>query len=100
MFCVGELVVGITVLFKGIPGRQAGNSKAFPHFADLPQLGAGDDGSRFATTPTTRTIALLICRPRSDTCCIILPLLLCLYVKLDNGPEQKLPSLIAVILYN
>ena len=47
MFCVGELVVGITVLFKGIPGRQAGNSKAFPHFADLPQLGAGDDGSRF-----------------------------------------------------
>ena len=32
MFCVGELVVGITVLFEGIPGRQAGDEQSLPAF--------------------------------------------------------------------
>ena len=42
MFGVGKLVVGKTILHKGIPGSQAIGGKAFTHFTNLPQLGAGD----------------------------------------------------------
>ena len=44
MLGVGELVVSVAVFGKGVAGSQAAGGKALPHFADLPQLRAGDDG--------------------------------------------------------
>ena len=45
VLCVGELVIGIAITHKSIPGSLTHGCNALTHFADLPQFRAGNDGA-------------------------------------------------------